>query len=429
MAVAIKLSNVSKRFKLYHNQISGPLKELLFFWKGQQYYDEFMAVRDVSMEVKCGEVVGIIGPNGAGKTTLLKMVAGLLPVDEGKIEVNGHVTALLTLGVGVHPEFTGRENIRYGGMLLGMSKAEVIQKTSTIIEFAELGEYIDHPVRTYSSGMKARLLFAISMSINPDILIVDEALSTGDTYFVRKCSKRIREICRSGATVLFVSHNMNQVQELCQRALLLDHGHLLADTDPNSAHHLYSQLVFERETKNRSLPERTELCRTGGTGEILLTKISLLDGNDNSKSGFHTFETMKVRIQISSLKGEQEVFVFVGFLDDQTNLYVGGVNTKEYYDPKIGQVTGQSILLKDDRVVEISFSPLYLLTGHYHLWVQIADRYWHVFSEYRGICPFFVSQEGATATREAYINHPMTIKISQPGEGKVVLEEGKDSEV
>jgi hypothetical protein len=138
---------------------------------------------------------------------------------------------------------------------------------------------------------------------------------------------------------------------------------------------------------------------------------------------------MKVRIQISSLKGEQEVFVFVGFLDDQTNLYVGGVNTKEYYDPKIGQVTGQSILLKEDRVVEISFSPLYLLTGHYHLWVQIADRYWHVFSEYRGICPFFVSQEGATATREAYINHPMTIKISQPGEGKVVLEEGKDSEV
>jgi len=425
MGFAIKLSHVSKRFKLYYSLTSGPLKELLFFWKRQQYYDEFMAVKDVSVEVQRGEVIGIIGSNGAGKTTLLKMIAGLLPVDEGTIEVNGHVTALLTLGVGVHPEFTGRENILYGGMLLGMCKAEVIQKTQAIIEFAELGEYIDHPVRTYSSGMRARLLFAISMSIKPDILIIDEALSTGDAYFVRKCSKRIREICRSGATILFVSHNMSQVEELCQRALLLDRGRLLADTDPNSAHRLYSQLVFEQETRNYKTLLSTELNRTGGTGEVLVSRVSLLDGNDNPKTGFHTFETLKVRIQISSLKKGQEIFLFVGFLDEQTNLYVGGVNTKEYYDPIIGQVTGQSILAKEDTVVEISFSPLYLLTGHYLLWIEIADRYRHIFSDYKGICPFFVSQKGATTTQEAYINHPMTIKILQPEEGKVVC---KDSE-
>ena len=170
--VAIRVENVSKRFKLYHNPITGPAKELLFFWKRHQYYKEFMAVRNVSLEIRRGEIVGIIGPNGAGKSTLLKMIAGLLPVDTGRIDVNGKITALLALGVGVHPEFTGRENILYSGMLLGMSKAQIIKKIPSIIEFSELEEFIDLPFRTYSSGMMSRLLFSISVSIEPDILIV-----------------------------------------------------------------------------------------------------------------------------------------------------------------------------------------------------------------------------------------------------------------
>ena len=149
---AIQIENVSKRFKLYHNPITGPVKELVFFWKRRRYYKEFMAVKNLSCSITKGEIVGIVGPNGAGKTTLLKMIAGLLPVDEGRITLSGKVTALLALGVGVHPEFSGRENIYYGGMLLGMSKEEVLRRTPEIIQFSELGEFIDRPFRTYSSG-------------------------------------------------------------------------------------------------------------------------------------------------------------------------------------------------------------------------------------------------------------------------------------
>src|SRR5579872_2967303 len=173
--IAIDVSHVSKRFKLYHNVVLGPLKERLFFWKQKDLYREYLAVDDVSFSIKRGEIVGIIGPNGAGKTTLLKMIAGLLPVNEGSISVKGKVTALLALGVGVHPEFSGRENIFFNGLLLGMSPEEIHGKTESIIEFSEIGQFIDQPFRTYSSGMKARLLFAISMSVDPDIMIVDEA--------------------------------------------------------------------------------------------------------------------------------------------------------------------------------------------------------------------------------------------------------------
>ncbi|HVX14554.1 MAG TPA: polysaccharide ABC transporter ATP-binding protein [Pirellulales bacterium] len=245
--VVIRVDQVWKRFKLYHNLITGPIKEHVFFWKREQYYQEFMAVQDVSFEVQRGEVVGIIGPNGAGKTTLLKMIAGLLPVDRGRIEVRGKVTALLALGVGVHPEFSGRENILYGGMLLGMSKREVLRKTESIVEFAELGEFIDRPLRTYSAGMRARLLFSISMSIDPDILIVDEALATGDSYFVGKSLGRIHEMCSSGATVLFVSHNMGQIQNLCSRGLVLMHGRLIHNGGATEAVARYAESVLSAQ--------------------------------------------------------------------------------------------------------------------------------------------------------------------------------------
>lgn len=413
MRYVIKLSNVSKRFKLYHNVITGPIKELLFFWKRQLYFKEFKAVRSVSLEVKKGEVVGIIGPNGAGKTTLLKMIAGLLPVDEGKIEIHGKVTALLALGVGVHPEFTGRENIIYGGMLLGMSKHNVLKKMSGIIEFSELGEFIDQPFRTYSSGMKARLLFSISMSIDPDILIIDEALAAGDAYFVQKSSERIRKICASGATILIVSHNMSQIESLCQRAVLLDNGQVLADTDPISAHHLYSNLVFKREKERQLLPSETSLIQTGGTGEVVVFSVSLVDENNNPQTGFYTFGTLKVHLKLRAKQEQPEIFLFLGFLDAETRTYVGGVNTKSYYDSAFGKVASRPICVKDEMWIEVSFSPLFLFTGRYLLWIEIADRYRHILSDYRGICPFFVSEKGATTTHEAYLNHPITLNVTQ----------------
>lgn len=278
------LRGVSKHFKLFKNIISGPVKEYLFFWKKTHYYREVSAVRNVSFSIRRGEVVGIVGQNGAGKTTLLKMIAGLLPIDEGNIEVRGKVTALLALGMAVHPEFTGRENIYFGGLLLGMSKAEIAAKEDSIIDFAELGEYIDHPFRTYSSGMRARLLFSISMSIEPDILIVDEALSTGDVYFVQKCQRRILELCASGATILFVTHNLRQVEDLCERCLVMEEGSIIFDGPTRKAIETYIDHVHEK-TADR-LQQKTEVDRNSrrfkGTGEVVIDDAYfLVDGERN----------------------------------------------------------------------------------------------------------------------------------------------------
>ena len=239
----MRARNVSKQFKIYRHPETGPALDMLTLGRCRDLYSLYRAVNDVSLEIKKGEVVGIIGANGAGKSTLLRMIAGLVSVDSGLIEINGKVTTVLTMGLGIHPEFTGRDNILYSGILTGMTKEEIIRKTPDIVEFCELGEYIDQPIRTYSTGMLARLAFSIAMSVEPEILVVDEALATGDKYFIDKCIERMRGICRSGATILFVSHNLAQINELCERTIIMKHGRIHFNGDPAEAMQRYPSLV------------------------------------------------------------------------------------------------------------------------------------------------------------------------------------------
>lgn len=239
---AIRAKALSKTYKVY-DKPSDLLKEI---FTARPRHSLHHALTDINFEMAKGECLGIIGANGAGKSTLLKMIAGTLSPTSGELTVNGRVSAILELGTGFHPEYSGRENVFLGGMCLGMSREEMVRKFDWIVDFAELGSVIDKPFKTYSSGMQARLTFATAISVDPEILIIDEALAAGDAYFVVKCGRRMRELCDSGATVLFVSHSSYQVASLCDRAIWIADGRVREIGDAITVCRHYDYAVHER---------------------------------------------------------------------------------------------------------------------------------------------------------------------------------------
>ncbi|GAB3394576.1 ABC transporter ATP-binding protein [Azotobacter armeniacus] len=240
--VAIKVESLSKCFHIYDK----PRDRLLQMLSGgsRKFFREFWALRDVSFSIQKGETVGIVGRNGSGKSTLLQIICGTLTPTSGQVQTRGRIAALLELGSGFNPEFSGRENVYMNAAVLGLSKEETDARFAEIEAFAEIGDFIDQPVKTYSSGMMVRLAFAVAINVDPQILIVDEALSVGDELFQRKCFARIETIKASGATILFVSHAGSTVIELCNRAILMDNGDKLAEGLPKSIIGKYQKLLY-----------------------------------------------------------------------------------------------------------------------------------------------------------------------------------------
>lgn len=266
--IAIKVDHLSKMYKLY-DKPSDRFKEAMGIkLKGKkQYYQEHYALRDVSIDVKRGETVGIIGTNGSGKSTILKIITGTLSPTEGTVTVNGRISALLELGAGFNMEYTGIENVYLNGTMMGFSRAEIDSRLDDILSFADIGDFVHQPVKTYSSGMFVRLAFAVAINIDPEILIVDEALSVGDVFFQVKCYHKFEEFKKMGKTILFVSHDLGSISKYCDRVVLLNKGQKIAEGRPKKIVDMYKQILVNQEAEH-------DIKQEGDTAEKMATSAS-----------------------------------------------------------------------------------------------------------------------------------------------------------
>jgi ABC-type polysaccharide/polyol phosphate transport system ATPase subunit len=239
----IRLENVTQRFRVIHERPDTVRELFSKIFRHSSSYHDFEAVKNVSFDIPHGQAVGIIGRNGSGKSTLLKIIAGVYRPSKGTVTVNGTLAPLIELGAGFHHELTGRENILLNGLLMGYSKRDMLERQQAIIDFADVGEFIDAPVKQYSSGMYMRLAFAVAIEVDPQILVLDEILAVGDMGFQQKCFQRIRRFRESGKTILLVTHSMAVVEEHCDRAILIDHGSIIVDGRADEAIAMYKTLL------------------------------------------------------------------------------------------------------------------------------------------------------------------------------------------
>lgn len=274
----LEVKNVSKTYKMYDNNFDR-LKEV--FTK-KSYHKEFIANKDISFDLFEGETLGIIGVNGAGKSTILKIIAGVIKATSGEILRHGRVTALLELGTGFNPEMTGYENIFLNGTLIGMTRKECQEKANDIIEFSELGDYINEPIKTYSSGMSMRLAFSIAIFSEPQVLIVDEALSVGDAHFGAKCTRALRERKEKNMSIIYVSHDLNSLKLLCDRVILLNHGEVAKEGDPEDVINSYNFLISKLNDSDENMQIKNADNSSFGTFDVEIKNVSIK--GENSKS-------------------------------------------------------------------------------------------------------------------------------------------------
>lgn len=392
MTLAVDIQGISKKFRRSSNTT---IKSYLLheMWRGKRNEDSVIwALKDVNLAVKKGATLGIIGQNGSGKSTLLKIIAGIIRPDAGDVSVNGKISALIELGAGFHPLFTGRENIYINGMLLGLTKKEITKKIDGIIEFAGLGDFIDQPVRTYSSGMYSKLGFSVAVNVDPDILLIDEVFAVGDEEFVHKCKVKMDEFKRRGKTILFVTHALATVEQWCDEAMWLRYGVVKA-AGKSDALGAYRQEIFDKENINLIKQNENALNDLGdgdgadaaeeagedkeappedavrtrkrwGSRDVEITSVKIIDSTGAERYGYHTGEKLTIRAGFRADKPvANPVFGFAVLTTD--GLWCYGTNT---YVEKI-DISG----IDGEGALEISIENVDLLSGQYYINVAVSS--------------------------------------------------------
>ncbi|BAY81017.1 ABC transporter-related protein [Calothrix parasitica NIES-267] len=435
--ITISLKNVSKCFKRYARPVDR-LKEILL--PGTSRISEFWALRDINLEIEKGQTVGIVGRNGSGKSTLLQMIARTLTPTTGEVVVRGRVSALLELGSGFNPEFTGRQNVFFNARLLGLTQQEIEDKFDDIAAFADIGDFIEQPVKTYSSGMYVRLAFAVAVNVEPEILIVDEALAVGDIVFQHRCMRKMRSLMDSGVTTLFVSHDSGAIKTLCNSAVMIDAGKIYASGNPNSVIIKYMKLVTETELglvnsendvddksknivvgascsladkqslpnqKSRKNPQHQKTRR--GSKKALIEKLQLFhqSGDEADESPIFGFnEQVKLLVYLQVYQELQDCIIGFFVCDKNGNELIGS-NTIEENQP-IGKLISGTKLQ-----IEFTFK-LPLRPSSYSLTVAGAENYTAMTFDWIDNAAVFQVLPPDTGKRiHALVDTPISVRLLQ----------------
>lgn len=395
---AIEVKNITKKFKVYLDK-GHTLKEKTLF-RNRRKYEERSVLNGISFEVKKGEAVGLIGHNGCGKSTTLKLLTKIMYPDSGTIEMKGRVSSLIELGAGFHPDMSGRDNIYINASIFGLTKKEIDDRVEDIIAFSELEEFIDNPVRTYSSGMYMRLAFAVAINVNAEILLIDEILAVGDTNFQAKCFEKLREIKAKGTTIVIVSHSLGQIEQICDRSLWIDEGKIKEEGTPREVHPIYLdcmgkkrkeriekqvnekrnfedvQKIGDNENTKKDVSERAEKTKELGNYSVRIIKAELIDGEGKASSIYTIGSKMILKVEYERCNKDvlECEFGFNIFRTDGVDCY--GSNTLLDKMAKI--------VLKDHGSVLVEFNPVLLLQGRYNIDIAFHDElgmtYHHIYS-------------------------------------------------
>ncbi|CAJ1317919.1 ABC transporter ATP-binding protein [Paenibacillus nuruki] len=386
---SISVQNISKVYKMY-NSPQDRLKQFIF--KNRAYHKEFSALKNVSFEVKNGKTVGIIGKNGSGKSTLLQIITGTLKPSSGTLNIKGRIAALLELGSGFNPEFTGRENVYLNGSIMGLTRKEMNERMQTIEDFAEIGEFIDQPVKLYSSGMYVRLAFACAVNVDPDILIVDEALAVGDMQFQLKCMDKMRKFKESGKTILFVSHDTYSVKNFCDEVVWLKDGEVYRQGDVLAITNEYEDFMKSKIVEDTSVEEQQEKDMT-----LTIDSVNVKNSENVKTKDIYFGENLKIEVNYTIHKKIDHLIGGIAIID-QRDTYVCGLNTK-LDEFSINDTLGSHQLI-------CNYENLSLLPGTYHIDAGFFEKSGLARYAYKNkVASFSVHSDQYIAEGISYLKH------------------------